>query len=187
MSESDIQHLRIYLPKSANPVPPVKEPGMPSIGDVIPEQPSVSGSADDAAAFTSIGLDIANYTAIDWVLEVEAYYNSRNTIEIYNHTTSTASNIPNFIASPLMTKEDLPVGTVIIVDEGYQYRPEGWIDANTKNSSSTRPGNIVTPIVKVTEDWWGNWTIRAFNLSATVARKMLPEDAVHLRIYVPKK
>ena len=160
---------------------------MPSIGDAIPEQPSVSGSADDAAAFQSIGLDIANYTAIDWVLEVEAYYNSRNTIEIYNHTTSTASNVPNFIASPLMTKEDLPVGTVIIVDEGYQYRPEGWIDANTKNSSSTRPGNIVTPIVKVTEDWWGNWTIRAFNLSATVARKMLPEDAVHLRIYVPKK
>ena len=187
MSEADIAHLRIYLPKSANPVPPVKEEGWASIGNAVPEQPSVSGSADDAAAFTSIGLDIANYTAIDWVLEVEAYYNSRNTIEIYNHTTSTASNVPNFIASPLMTKEDLPVGTVIIVDEGYQYRPEGWIDANTKNSSSTRPGNIVTPIVQVTEDWWGNWTIRAFNLSATVARKMLPEDAVHLRIYVPKK
>ena len=159
---------------------------MPSINDVVPEQPSVSGSADDAAAFKSLGLDIANFTQIDWVLEVEAYYNSRNTIEIYSHSTSTASNIPNFIASSLMTREDLPVGSVIIVDEGFQYRPEGWIDADTKNSSSTRPSNIATPIVQVTEEWWGKWTIRAFNLSAIVARKMLPEDAVHLRIYIPK-
>jgi hypothetical protein len=187
MTEADIAHLRIYLPKSANPVPPVKEPGMPSIGDVVPEQPPVSNPTDDAAAFQSMGLDINNYTKIDWVLEVEAYYNSKNTIEIYNHSNSTASNIPNFIASPLMTKENLPVGSIIIVDEGYQYRPEGWIDANTKNSSSSRPGNVTTPIVQVTEDWWGSWTIRAFNLSATVARKMLPEDAVHLRIYVPAK
>lgn len=186
MSEADIAHLRIYLPKSANPVPPTKEPGMPSISDVIPEQPPVSDSTDDAAAFASLGLDIANYEAIDWVLEVEAYYNSKNTIEIYSHSNSTASNLPNFIASPLMTKEDLPVGTVIIVDDGYQYRPEGWINATTKNSSSTRPGNIATPIVQVTEEWWGNWTIRAFNLSTTVTRKMLPEDAVHLRIYIPK-
>ena len=185
MTESDIKHLRIYLPKSANPVPPTKEPGMPSIGDTVPEQPSVSTPADDAAAFKSLGLDIANYKQIDWVLEVEAYYNSKNTIEIYHHANSSASNLPNFIASPLMTKEDLPVGSVIIVDEGYQYRPEGWIDANTKNSSSTRPGNIATPIVEVTEEWWGKWTIRAFNLSASVARKMLAEDAVHLRIYVP--
>ena len=158
---------------------------MPSIGDVIPEQPSVSGSTDDAAAFTSIGLDIANYTVIDWVLEVEAYYNSRNTIEIYNHTTSTASNIPNFIASPLMTKEDLPVGTVIIVDEGYQYRPEGWISETSK--TSPRPGNVTTAAVQVTEAWWGNYTIRAFNLSAVTTRAMADEDVVHLRIYVPKK
>ena len=186
MSESDIQHLRIYLPKSANPVAPEKEPGSPSIDNTGVEPPAVTNPTDDAAAFTSIGLDIANYVAIDWVLEVQAYYNSRNTIEIYNRTTSTASNIPNFIASPLMTKEDLPVGTVIIVDEGYQYRPEGWIDANTKNSSSTRPGNIVTPIVQVTEDWWGSWTIRAFNLSAITARAMTADDAVHLRIYIPK-
>ena len=186
MNDSDIQHLRIYLPKSANPTPPTKEPGSPSINDNVEAPPEISTPTDDAAAFTSLGLDISNYVAIDWVLEVEAYYNSRNTIEIYNHTTSTASNVPNFIASPLMTKADLPVGSVIIVDEGYQYRPEGWIDANTKNSSSTRPGNVATSIVQVTEEWWGNWTIRAFNLSASTARKMLAEDAVHLRIYVPK-
>ena len=186
MSESDIQHLRIYLPKSANPTPPTKEPGSPSINDKVETPPEVSTSTDDGAAFTSLGLDISNYVAIDWVLEVEAYYNSRNSSTIVNHSNSTASNIPNFIASGLMTREDLPVGSVIIVDTGYQYRPEGWVDANTTNSSSERPGNVSTSIVQVTEKWWGKWTIRAFNLSASSARKMLAEDAVHLRIYVPK-
>ncbi len=187
MTEADIAHLRIYLPKSANPVPPVKEPGMADINDTAPEVPTVSAPADDAAAFASIGLDISNYTAIDWVLQVEAYYNSNYGTGIFNAQTSTQTNVPNFIASPLMTREDLPVGSVIIVDEGYKYRPEGWTSENSKNTSSTRPGNISTPIVQVTEEWWGKWTIRAFNLSAATARKMVLEDAVHLRIYVPKK
>ena len=34
---------------------------------------------------------------------------------------------------------------------------------------------------------WGNYTIRAFNLSAVATRAMADGDAVHLRIYVPKK
>ena len=186
MSESDIKHLRIYLPKSANPTAPTKEPGSPSIYDEIVEPPTVTTPTDDSAAFASIGLDIANYVAIDWVLEVHAYYNSNNGIGISNSSNSTASNIPNFITSPLMTREDLPVGAVIIVDSGYQYRPEGWISETSKNTSSTRPGNVTTAIVQVTDAWWGNWTIRAFNLSASPARALTAEDAVHLRIYVPK-
>ncbi len=187
MTKADIAHLRIYLPKSANPVPPVKEPGMADINDTTPEATTPAAPTDDAAAFASLGLNIADYEAIDWVLQVEAYYNSNYGTGIFNAQTSTQSNVPNFIASPLMTREDLPVGSVIIVDEGYKYRPEGWVDENSKNTSSTRPGNISTPVVRVTEAWWGKWTIRAFNLSAATARKMVAEDAVHLRIYVPKK
>ena len=138
-----------------------------------------------AAMIASLGLNMADYVELDWVLEVQAYYNSKNGIAITNHSNSTASNIPNFIASKLLTKEDLPVGSVIIVDSGYQYRPEGWLDANTKTTN--RPGNITTEVVKVDDAWWSNWTIRAFNLSATATRAMTAEDAVHLRIYVPKK
>ena len=188
MTEADIAHFRIYVPKAANPVPPEKEPGMPDINNVVSEETTVPELPtptviDDTAAFTSLGLNMADYVELDWFLEVQAYYNSKNGIGIYNHSTSTASNIPNFIASKLLTKEDLPVGSVIIVDSGYQYRPEGWLDANTKTSS--RPGNTSVAAVKVDEAWWGNWTIRAFNLSAVTTKAMT--DAVHLRIYVPKK
>lgn len=185
MDESDIAHFRIYVPKSANPVPPVKEPGMADINDTTPEETTPPESTDDAAAFASLGLNMADYVELDWFLEVQAYYNSKNGIGIYNAQTSNATNIPNFIASKLLTKEDLPVGSVIIVDSGYQYRPEGWITETTKNSS--RPGNVTTAAVQVTEAWWGNYTIRAFNLSAVATRAMADGDAVHLRIYVPKK
>ena len=185
MDESDIAHFRIYVPKSANPVPPVKEPGMADINDTTPEETTPPESTDDAAAFASLGLNMADYVELDWFLEVQAYYNSKNGIGIYNAQTSNATNIPNFIASKLLTKEDLPVGSVIIVDSGYQYRPEGWVTETTKNSS--RPGNVTTAAVQVTEAWWGNYTIRAFNLSAVATRAMADGDAVHLRIYVPKK
>ena len=185
MDESDIAHFRIYVPKSANPVPPVKEPGMADINDTTPEETTPPEPTDDAAAFASLGLNIADYEVLDWFLQSQAYYNSKNQIGIYNAQTSTASNIPNFIASKLLTKEDLPVGSVIIVDSGYQYRPEGWVTETTKNSS--RHGNVTTAAVQVTEAWWGNYTIRAFNLSAVATRAMADGDAVHLRIYVPKK
>ncbi|MBQ3227546.1 MAG: DUF4886 domain-containing protein [Clostridia bacterium] len=185
MDESDIAHFRIYVPKSANPVPPVKEPGMADINDTTPEETTPPESTDDAAAFASLGLNIADYEVLDWFLQSQAYYNSKNQIGIYNAQTSTASNIPNFIASKLFTKEQLPVGSVIIVDSGYQYRPEGWVTETTKNSS--RPGNVTTAAVQVTEAWWGNYTIRAFNLSAVATRAMADGDAMHLRIYVPKK
>ena len=185
MDESDIAHFRIYVPKSANPVPPVKEPGMADINDTTPEETTPPESTDDAAAFASLGLNIADYEVLDWFLQSQAYYNSKNQIGIYNAQTSNATNIPNFIASKLLTKEDLPVGSVIIVDSGYQYRPEGWVTETTKNSS--RPGNVTTAAVQVTEAWWGNYTIRAFNLSAVATRAMADGDAMHLRIYVPKK
>jgi len=118
--------------------------------------------------------------------EVQSYYNSTKGIELYNKANSTASNIPNFISSVLLTKENLPNGSIIIVDEGYQYRPEGWINETTKNTSASRPAKTSSRFTVTDDVWWGSYTIRAFNLSASVARKMLPEDAVHLRIYIPK-
>lgn len=147
--------------------------------------PTTTEGMTDGEIFTSLGLNIADYEALDWLLEVQAYYNSKNQIGIYNAQTSSASNVPNFIASKLLTKAELPVGSVIIVDSGYQYRPEGWVSETSK--TSPRPGNVTTAAVQVTEAWWGNYTIRAFNLSAVATKVMTDEDVVHLRIYVPKK
>ena len=93
-----------------------------------------------------------------------------------------------FVSSQMFTKETLPVGSVITIDSGYKYRPDGWIDLNTKNTHSTKPGNVSTASVTVTEDWWGDWTYRGFNIS-TNAQGDISENylevASHFNITLP--
>jgi hypothetical protein len=64
------------------------------------------------------------------------------------------------------------------------------VDLGTKNTASSRPGNVTTKVVKVTNEWWGDFNYRAFNIAkvgATVdISKAVEETASHFRIYVPK-
>lgn len=93
-----------------------------------------------------------------------------------------------FVSSQMFTRETLPVGSVITIDSGYKYRPDGWIDLNTKNTHSTKPGNVSTASITVTEDWWGDWTYRGFNIS-TNAQGNISENylevASHFNITLP--
>jgi len=134
----------------------------------------------DLFLMESKGLDIDEYELLDWEPTIGAYYNSQNGISMVTTDTNTS---PKYIASKLLYKADLPVGSVIILDSGYSYRPEGWIDASTKNSE--RPGMVNAKFTEVDEDWWGDYTIRAFNLYKD-SNQRTEEDAAHLRIYVPK-
>ena len=59
------------------------------------------------------------------------------------------------------TKEEIPVGSVIWIASGWGYRPEGWINGV---NSGTRPTDDNPSYVMVTEEWWGSYTERAFNL-----------------------
>ena len=56
------------------------------------------------------------------------------------------------------------------------------------NDSSTRPGNVTTKKVVVTDEWWGDFTYRAFNVALAAGGSIVgQEDAVMaaLTIYVP--
>ena len=88
-----------------------------------------------------------------------------------------------FIGSRLIEKAELPVGSVIILDEGYLYRPEAWVEGSTTNS--TRPATTENTVTLVDDAWWGEYSYRAFNLSRTDGTAMTATDADHLRIYVP--
>ena len=46
------------------------------------------------------------------------------------------------------TKEELPVGTVIVIESGYQYRPDGW-NTETTNTTGVRPGETQENIIHV--------------------------------------
>lgn len=146
-----------------------------------PETPELTG---DAAILWEKGFDMNQYEPLDWEPTVNAFYSSTGSTPphlVYN------SLSPNFIGSKLLTKQDLPVGSIILLDSGYAYRPEGWIDANTSNTSATRPNSVTAAFTVVDEAWWGNFTIRGFNLCAQGASTVMTEaDTCALRIYVPK-
>lgn len=61
------------------------------------------------------------------------------------------------------TKEELPVGSLIILASGYSYRPEGWLTSGA-NETNDRPANTTENVIEITEEWWGNYKYRAFNI-----------------------
>ena len=114
----------------------------------------------------SLGIDPANYTRLDLGITYRAYYNSTESSSVISAANgSTASNLPRYACTGIFDKTDLPEGTLIVTLDGYQYRPEGWTSLSSVNASSQRPQIVAANVTVVTEDWWGDWNYRAFNLS----------------------
>ncbi len=157
VSSNDLGKLRIYVPKAG---------------------------LSDSEIFSVLGKSINDYATLSLDETVCAYWNSTDAA---NHSVkvTAASNSPNFIATATFTKSQLPVGSVIIVDSGYQYRPEGWYTFGTQNTTY-RPDNVSAAAVVVDDAWWGAFTTRAFNVSKTAGGVLSATDLGKLRIYIPK-
>ena len=130
--------------------------------------------------------DPEGYVLIDPGFTALAYYNS-NVSANYDVLIKTAANSNQFYVTERLTKAQLPVGSVIIVEEGWQYRPEGW----TSNApQATRPGLVSINRVDVTEEWWGDYIYRAFNLAKSGNPSLEGEDESTvksaLKLYVPE-
>lgn len=129
--------------------------------------------------------DLSNHIEIDYMPVGCAYYNSSDP-ENYNKLITSASNSINFVASKRFSKDEIPVGSIIEINEGYQYRPEAWVNDTVQTS---RPDNVSIKHIEVDENWWGDYTFRAFNISSTSGGSLMykMKDAFDaFSIYVPK-
>lgn len=143
----------------------------------------VKHSETATVQFAAAGLDINDYEVIDWEAKPQYCWNSTK-----NAKTTKTSGYLYYTASRMFTREELPVGSVIIVESGYQYRPEGWVALDQVNASSARPKNTSEAMVIVSEEWWGDFNYRAFNLSSISDRSnATAESAKNFTIYVPKE
>ncbi|MDR2736389.1 MAG: sialate O-acetylesterase, partial [Gracilibacteraceae bacterium] len=93
------------------------------------------------------------------------------------------------IASKIFTQAELPVGSIVVVDGYYWYRPEGW--GWSGEPAPGRPLIVDSEVVVIDEDWWHGYEKRAFNIGGggyldTDLTWSTEETAAHFRIYVPK-
>ena len=117
----------------------------------------------------------------------QGYYDSTNPSGPHYAVVTNSDLSPKFFATVKFTKEELPVGSVLYIASGWQYRPEGWVNG-AKNASAARPSNVTTAYVVITDDWWGNFTERAFNISK-LNLPVISDQAGNIKdifkIYVP--
>ena len=99
-----------------------------------------------------------------------------------------ASNSKQFVATRKFTRQELPIGSIIVLDAGWKYRPEGWV-GNNRNTSADRPAATTAATITVTAEWWGSFTKRAFNISKASGGDLSTTDITDakaaFRIYVP--
>ena len=148
---------------------------------------------DPDAVFTTAGYKLDDYTKLDLTYFKYAYYLSTDGTNggkrLDKTVTPTATNLGQFVATDFIAKDAIPNGSVIVVCDGYQYRPEGWQVKGEKNTAS-RPGNVTTATVVVDDAWWGNFNYRAFNLAYAGNPGIPVTEMDHViasfAIYVPK-
>ena len=131
-------------------------------------------------------IDLSKYTELDYTLTL-GFYNANDRNQYNSLITQNEDLSPKFFATKRFTPEDLPIGTVILLKSGWQYRPEAW---KTDAWQPSRPDNVTTRIVTVTPEWWSGYMYRAFNLSkpnlpVIKDEKQAAYDA--LKIYIPKE
>ena len=170
LTEDDLDKLRIYIPKKS-------EDTFTKYSDL---------TENDIAILTSANLDPSKFQVLNLDITYAAYYNSTYDPNLINGKWFTSSAaLYKFVATQLFEKTDLPNGTVISIQSGYQYRPEGWTSKTTPNAARVEP--VTKSIVTVDDAWWGNFNYRAFNITKEGEKTNIAfGDGDALRIYVPK-
>lgn len=130
-------------------------------------------------------IDLSKYELLDWQPQL-GFWNSSASSDFI----SVDAIANQFVSSgKRFTKNDIPVGSVIVIEEGYGYRPDAW-NTETGKSTTARPNNVTTEYVFVDEAWWSGYTYRAFNVFKSPNREnmtsLISDTASKLKIYIPK-
>lgn len=139
----------------------------------------------DTYLFENRGLDIDNYERlhldpITGFYKCDSYYYLMN-----SYVDATAQR---FVCTrPFVTADgDLPEGTVLIVDSGYQWRSDCW---GAKATYSPRPDNVSTNFTILNSSFMSSFRRRTFNVSRTDGYTKVGQNSIefmnHFRIYIP--
>ena len=162
-------------------------------GDGIPERdpslilnPSDFYEADKAVA-ASNGVDLSKYRLYVWDYKENSYWNCTSNATITTPGSGKSTYQQNICSASKFSITDIPVGTVFVCDDGWQFRLEIYEEEN-KKYSGTRPSMITSNMFVLTEDFLKNCKFLAWNVSSSPKSDIsdiYAQAACHLRIYLP--
>ncbi len=140
----------------------------------------------DAMLAAGIGIDLSKYKVLEYAyLENAFYYCLKNSQVTYAASTADAYH-QNVCTAKIYTKSEIPEGSVIICDLGWQYRPEMWV--NTAQKADVRPPITTAAVTVLDAAFWGNNQYLAWNISSAPKSDIsafYAAAASHVRVYVP--
>jgi len=181
----------IYMPLSVTQS--TVTTGIRPADDAPVEDPTIQlNAADFIEADTTLAaqnnIDLSKYTLLEWNYLENTYWNSTSkaTTTVPKSTASTYQQ--NVCCDRMYPISELPLGTIFIVDSGWQYRLEGFVTDNAKYTG-TRPGMITQNFFVLDQSFLGDMNYLVWNIASNPKSdisKLYAQAACHLRIYIPK-
>ena len=141
----------------------------------------------DTAVAAANGVDLSKYTQLTWDYLENTYWNCTSKAGTNTPGSSAGTYQQNVCSKKKYSLTELPVGTIFIVDNGWQYRIEIYKEENAKYTG-TRPGMITKQFNVLTQEFMGDCQYLAWNISSSPKSNIsaiYAQAACHLRIYVP--
>ena len=134
----------------------------------------------DSINFSNHSLDINNYHRVH-LSPITGFYKCDELYYLMNkYVDDTAQR---FVCTIPFTS--LPAGTVIIIDNGYQWRSDRW----TEKATTSRPNNVSTNFTVLDSSFMSGYRRRTFNISKTDGYTKVGQCSIefmnHFRIYLP--
>lgn len=159
----------------------------------LPRKTKIADAAGAKNMITAAGFNPADYVEVPVTIIHNAYFASTESSTLktgFNGTAASDANLKKFAATHIFPKAQIPIGTLIVVMDGYQYRPDAWTALNAVTDSGSRPGNVTGGVVEVTDAWWGSFTYRGFNIAKSGAPELSDSEQNTLDgvfgIFIPK-
>ena len=165
------------MPKAAEPIDPT-----------VILDPADFREADSAVAAAN-GVDLSKYTLLEWDYLENTYWNCTSKAGTTTPKSTASTYQQNVCSKQKYSLNDLPLGTIFIVDNGWQYRLDIFVESNAKYNG-TRPGMNTMEFFVLTQEFMGDCKYVAWNIASNPKgdiSAIYAQAACHLRVYVPNK
>lgn len=141
----------------------------------------------DKTVTAALDIDLSKYKLFDWDYVENGYWYCTKNTTITTPAAGASTYHQNICTKTRFSIDTLPVGTVFVCDEGWQYRLEIYTNENA-SYKGTRPGMNTSRVFVLTEDFLNGCKYVAWNISSNPKSDIsaiYAQAACHLRVYVP--